>query len=184
LPRSVTPLKHQRLATEDQRNQRNSPATAPMVLQKCIATSDIGYSKDRECFVILTAKLSDLENDYVQFVQFILQEDLQFDVVDILGDLKQLQLATNPRDYSSMVGTTESLIGVYPKVATTRIFRLSAYIGNEDVHGDGLLRLIRRNPQRERTVIAVGRVQIEQEVRRKGGREVWINEYTRLRVGG
>jgi hypothetical protein len=71
LTRSVAPLEYECLAAEDQRNQRNSSATAPMVLQKCIAASDVGYSKNCERFAILTAKLPDLENDDVSFVQFI-----------------------------------------------------------------------------------------------------------------
>jgi hypothetical protein len=66
--------------------------------------------------------------------------------------------------------TTESLILVYSTVASTRIVRLSAYIGNEDVHGDRLLRLVRRNLRGGRSAIAVGRVQIDR-VRRKGGKE-------------
>jgi hypothetical protein len=95
LSRSVAPLKHKFLAPEDQWKQRYCPATAPMVLQECVAAGDVGHSKNGERFAILTAKLPDLEYDYIQPEQPVFQEDLQFDVVDILRDLGLDTISTN-----------------------------------------------------------------------------------------
>jgi hypothetical protein len=90
------------LATEDQWKQRKSSATAPVVLQEAIAAINIGYSEDCERFAILTTVLPDLEYDYVQSVQPVFQEDLQFDMVDVLGDLDRAQLVTALKDYSGL----------------------------------------------------------------------------------
>ena len=69
-----------------------------MVLQEAIAASDIGYSENCERFTVLTTVLSDLEYDYVQSVQPVFQKDLQFDMVDILGDLDRTQLVSALKD--------------------------------------------------------------------------------------
>jgi hypothetical protein len=67
-----------------------------MVLQKRTTPGNVGYSKNCECFAILTAKLSNLEYDDVQSMQPVFQEDLQLDVVDILRDLISGTISIDP----------------------------------------------------------------------------------------